>query len=172
MSDTLSHSPSRLAPAPLASSHRATSREGNFHKVTTPSHLRGRMIALILLSGYILFSPAWPQVFQQHNIFIRPWVMFSGVGEGVLKGEFILTRANGAETRLTPLEVAGLTRYPVKSQHYRFDPRVRSPADIKIFAQKICSGLTAGDTLSYVGYVGYGRGWSTPQTLSICGTEK
>ena len=46
-----------------------------------------RRLAFLLLAGFILLTPALPQLFGVQGMFLRQWTMFSGVGVGLLKGE-------------------------------------------------------------------------------------
>ena len=117
--------------------------------------LRGGVFAA--LAAYVLISPVFPQMLGSDFGFIRPWIMFRDVGVGVLKGEFVFTTRSGATERLTPLEILGADRYPVRRQPYRFDGLVFSDADIARFAAPFCAARAAeGADLRFEGRVGAG----------------
>ncbi len=54
------------------------------------------------LAAFILLVPAMPQLLGVHSPILRPWVMYSGVGFGLLQGEFVVTQENGVEVMSPP----------------------------------------------------------------------
>jgi hypothetical protein len=128
-----------------------------------------RLFAVAALGLWILISPALVQLAGLNLPFVRPWIMFKEVGIGVLKGEFIATYTNGAEERLTPLQVLGMPRYPVARQAYRFDRLVFRDADMARFAAGFCASR-AGQIadLSFKGRVGAGPGWRRIEMSDLC----
>lgn len=126
-----------------------------------------RRLVFYALAGFILLSPAPGQLFGQHYLLIREWVMYSGVGVGMPKGEFVLHDMSGGVTRLTPLEAAGLERYP-RTSHYLFATRIFEPQDIARFAAARCADLTPQQRLSFEGVVGTRQGWVAMPVENVC----
>lgn len=145
-------------------------------KINRPSGRFGvtdaRCVAILLLGGYALFSPALPQVAGIGAPYVRQWTMFSGSGVGVAKGVFSL-RAKGQTVReLSPLEAAGLARYPAHVPIYRFDRLISDEADIVRLAEPTCASLEPDQSLWFEGRVGRGLGWAEPQALLVCGKDR
>jgi hypothetical protein len=119
------------------------------------------------LAGFILLTPAVWQVFGHHSIWLRPWVMYSGVGVGILDGTFVLRTPDGAPREMTPLEALGLERYP-PIHHYAFDRRVGEDGRLDAFAGQLCETLPPGARLSFEGYVGTREGWRALSVEDVC----
>ena len=75
---------------------------------TDASPLRRAVFGLV--AAFILLAPAMPQVFGVHAPVFRPWVMFSGVGLGLLRGDFIVSRGGETE-RVSPEGFLNITHY-------------------------------------------------------------
>ncbi|MGF1551606.1 MAG: hypothetical protein ACFBWO_03775 [Paracoccaceae bacterium] len=128
---------------------------------------RSRTVGFVAVAGFVLLSPAVYQLFGYHTIWLRPWVMYSGVGVGVLDGEFVVRTDGEATRRLTPLEAFGLDRYPL-SYYYRFEQRVDGPETIGELAAPTCKQLSPGEALSFEGAVGTRRGWAPLAVRDVC----
>src|SRR6056297_1399736 len=93
--------------------------------------------AFALAALYITLSPMAPQLFGWGAPLVRPWTMYSGVGEGLPKGVFTARYADGREQRLTALQIMGLERYP-DTFHYSFKARISAPQDLAAWARDFC----------------------------------
>ncbi len=130
---------------------------------------RLRRALFAALAAWILFSPGLAQLAGIELPFVRPWIMFKDVGIGVLKGDFVATSLNGAEVRLTPLQVLGRSRYPIEAQPYRFENRVFADKDVKRFVADYCArqeGRIAD--LRFEGRVGAGPSWRPLVVGGLC----
>lgn len=109
------------------------------------------------LAGFILLAPALPQVLDVHSPIFRPWVMYSAVGLGLLRGDIVVTRAGGAEM-LTPEAFLGLKYYPrtmtLKDRHVVLDEAALS-ARMAAF----CEANVDVDRLSFDGRMAWLDGW-------------
>lgn len=121
------------------------------------------------LAAYILVSPFFVQVLGVDATFIRPWIMFKDVGVGVLKGEFVFTAKDGGVQHLSPLDVLGEERYPVRAQAYRFEKLVFKDEDVARFTSQFCAEH-AGDyeDLRFEGKVGAGAAWRPVSIGGLC----
>lgn len=123
---------------------------------------------VVVCGAYILFSPALPQMFGIGGDYVRYWRMFGGVGQGIMKGTFTLTEADGAQQELTPLQVLDLERYP-DTFHYTFDRIVKDiPAMAQVTSEFCQTHVDAGATLSFMGKVGVANGWGTLELEDVC----
>ncbi|NWG92325.1 MAG: hypothetical protein HXY21_07420 [Parvularculaceae bacterium] len=130
---------------------------------------RLRTGVFVALAAYILLSPLFVQAFGVETKIIRPWIMFKDVGTGILKGEFIATTAAGETYRLSPLDVLGAARYPVRVQPYRFDKLVLKDGDLIRFAAGWCAAHRAEFVdLRYEGRVGAGKSWRPLSASGLC----
>ena len=128
---------------------------------------RLRSAALGGLGLFIALSPAAGPVFGVHSVFLREWIMFSGGGIGVLKGQFSVVEADGTRAVLTPLEVLGLNHYH-SDPAFDFDPRVFEAADLRRFATQICDGQARPGRLSFTGMIGTRQGWQPIEAGDVC----
>ena len=126
-----------------------------------------RRAAFCLVAAVIYLGPAPGQLFGLHSPWLREWVMFSRVGEGILDGAFTLVRPDGPVETYTPLEAAGLARYPIVL-HYLFPRRVRDAGDLGRFAAPLCARAPAGAAVSFRGAVGDRDGWRPLQAEDVC----
>lgn len=127
-----------------------------------------RRLAFLLLALFILLAPALPQLFGATGLFLRPWVMFSGVGVGLLKGEFVVTGPDGVEARLAPHEALGQARYS-RAMATRFGYHVLSDEDLKRVSAGLCARIGAGRRLSFDGHRQWLDGWRPLADDDICG---
>ena len=123
---------------------------------------RSRRVAFAAIAAFIMLGPAPGQLFGLHSIALREWVMFSGAGVGLPKGQFTLHRGDRAVT-LSPLEVAGRSSY----LDLPFDRRIYEPADLRAFAAPICEGRRPA-RLSFKGHVATFTGWRALAADDIC----
>jgi len=144
---------------------RATGRSG-FGRL----RLRVRGVAFAAIGLFILLAPAAFQVFGVNHLLLRPWIMYSGAGIGLLKGEFRIAEPGRPVAVRTPLQLLGLDRYPFQ-RHYEFDRRVFEPGDLKRFAAEACAKLPAGATLSFDGVVGTRDGWKPLHASDVCALD-
>lgn len=126
-----------------------------------------RRLIFVVLAGFILLSPSLPQLFGVTHLFLRPWVMYAGVGTGLLKGTFVVTRAAGGEDHFTPLQVLGRTRY-VFNMNRKQSYEVHSEEDLHRFAQRLCGRLEPGDRLDFDGWYSTVRGWQPVEGRELC----
>lgn len=124
-----------------------------------------RTAAFALFALLVLFGPFGPQILQISYPLLRPWTMFSAVGVGILKGEFIATGRDGVERRLTPLQVLGLDHYPV-GLSFEHPMVVESPDDVRKIAQGFCADNDVD--LAFRGFVGGRQGWQTLEADALC----
>jgi hypothetical protein len=121
--------------------------------------------AFAAFAALIWLGPFASQILQIKHPLLRPWTMFSGVGVGILKGEFLALADDGAVTRLTPLQVLGRDRYPV-TRSTEFPLRIGKIEDLRSFAARFCETRSA--RLSFDGRVGGYQGWQALQADDIC----
>jgi hypothetical protein len=122
-----------------------------------------RRVAFAVLAAFILLGPAPGHLFGIHSVLLRNWIMFSGAGVGLLKGQFTLHRADGAVT-LSPIEAADLPSYLALP----IDRRIYKPADLKTFAARICGDVRETARLSFDGSVGTFAGWRALTVDDVC----
>lgn len=122
--------------------------------------------AYLAAAAFIVAAPLVPQLLGYQTPALRSWRMFSGVGLGMLRGEFIVITGD-AEARESPLQFFGLERYPV-GEFYRFDRLVLRHGDLERIAAARCAELPPGARLSYVGEVGILEGWTTLEIADLC----
>lgn len=126
-----------------------------------------RRVAFCLVAAFICLGPAPGHLLGQHHPWLREWRMFSGVGIGIPKGTFTIRNPDGTIRDLTPLEAAGLDRYP-NIKHYLFPGRVRAPQHLRRFAAALCEQAAIGANVSFEGAVGTRDGWLPMQADDIC----
>ncbi len=148
------------------SAHAETSRA---EKDRAPEYFR--RFAFYLLTLFIFIGPAPGQLFDKHSPWLREWIMFAGVGAGIPKGTFIVQHIDGTETEYTPLEAAGLDRYPI-ILHYRFEGRIFKTEHFGIFAQYLCTQTPQTSEVSFKGVVGTTEGWWPAHVSDICNSDK
>lgn len=124
--------------------------------------------AFTAMAAYMLFSPALPQLFGTGAPMVRQWTMFSGVGVGLPKGTFRIEYADGRTEDLSPLEVAGMTRYPVRRPIYRFDGYAKGPEGLAHFAAATCTTLPEGARLTFDGVLAERRHWTRMEAMRVC----
>lgn len=129
-----------------------------------------RRAAFVIIGAFLLLAPAPGQLLGLHNVLLREWIMFSGVGVGILKGEFTLQRADGEAATFTPLEMMGIEAYP-QTRHYLFDYRVFVDSDLKRVAEGVCGRSIEGDRLSFSGHVGTRDGWRAIDVDDVCALD-
>lgn len=125
-----------------------------------------RRAAFCVVGLFILLAPMFPHLFDLRSPFLRPWMMYSDVGVGILKGGFRVD--DGVSRRdLSPLQVMGLERYP-RLRHFLFEHRVHDSADVARLAEPFCATLGPGARLSFEGAVGTRQGWRPLQVNNVC----
>ncbi len=129
------------------------------------AQLRRGVFGLIAL--VILLGPAPGQLFGLHSPALREWVMYSGVGVGLLRGRFVIEEAGREIAAMTPLQALDLKRYP-KVKHYFFEHRVFAPADLAGYAAGLCAAAGPGQTVAYLGEVGTRQGWRPMAVADVC----
>lgn len=113
------------------------------------------------LSVFILLAPALPQIFGIHSVFLRPWIMYSNVGAGALKGSFTLTLPDRTVSELQPIDLHGGNNYP------RYRP-VYGAESLREFAAEFCAGLPEGAALTFEGARGSRHGWIAIGGQDLC----
>lgn len=132
---------------------------------------RLRHVCFTAIAAFILLGPAPGQLFGKTSPWLREWVMFSGVGVGIPKGQFTVNDANGSDQgSYTPLAAAGLDRYP-RMSHYRFENRVFASGDMAGFAAPLCASLAPGQHVSFEGWVGTRQGWAEMSIETVCAMQ-
>ena len=129
-----------------------------------------RKSLFVVFGAFILVSPVFPQVFKIGQPWIRQWTMFSGVGTGLMKGEFQVQYQNGETANISPLEFMGLTRYP-NTFDYEFQRRILSVKDLERLGQVFCDGHENIASLTYTGRIGIPTGWANLTTENLCKAE-
>ncbi len=124
-----------------------------------------RTAVFAILAGVILLGPGARQLLDMRTPIFRQWTMFSGVGVGILKGSFEVTDAAGASTRMSPLEVLELQRYPVQ-RSFLYDRLVAEPEDLRLFADRLCADGTA--RVAFHGQTGTRSGWRALDVDDVC----
>lgn len=126
-----------------------------------------RRSAFFALAAFILLGPAPGQLFDQRSPWLREWIMYSDVGVGLPKGVFAVHDASGPVAEYTPLQAAGLERYP-RIVHYFFDRRIFEQAHLTRYAADLCETLSPGQRLSFDGVVGTRKGWVPMPVANVC----
>ncbi len=125
-----------------------------------------RTLVFTGLAGVVLFGPGLRQALDLHTPLLRQWTMFSGIGVGVLKGEFEVTDASGTTIRMRPLDVLELQRYPLV-RSFLFDRLVSEPGDLRTFGARLCNDQTT--RVAFHGHTGTRQGWVPLDVDDICG---
>ena len=116
-----------------------------------------RRVVFGVLAAFILLAPALPQVFGVYSPMFRGWVMYSTVGLGLLRGDIVVTRADGIET-LTPDALLGIQHYPwmmsLKDRHLVLDE-----ATLSAHMSAYCTKNAAAISLSFQGQMSWLDGW-------------
>ena len=129
---------------------------------------RFQKAGILAAAAFISLGPAIPQVFGVAQDYVRPWVMFSGVGQGTMKGTFTLTKTDGSTQTYTPLEIMSLERYP-NIFPYEFDRLLLDRDAMTPIVSAFCSERVGqGDILSYAGLVGAQNGWALYEAEDVC----
>ena len=139
--------------------------------MSSPTFASKRILPSVLFAlaaGYLLLSPALPQLGGWGSPWIRQWTMFSGVGVGLPKGTFILEEADGTAIELPPLAVAGLSRYPVRQPIYYYDGYVGSADDLALYADVTCRHLREGSRLRFSGTIAQKYDWLAVENALVC----
>ncbi|KPQ11682.1 MAG: hypothetical protein HLUCCO17_05710 [Saliniramus fredricksonii] len=128
-----------------------------------------RRAGFVGIALFILLAPSAGQVFGVKHLLLREWVMYSGVGVGIPRGEFRIWRGDHMVATLSPLEALDLPAYP-SVIHYTFAHRVLDDADLPAFAARLCEALADhdGDRVSFEGVVGTRAGWRRAQHGDVC----
>ena len=122
-----------------------------------------RRTAFAGLATLILLGPAPGQLFGLHTMVLREWRMFAGAGVGLPQGQFTLHRAAGTVT-MSPLQAAGLPSYLALP----IDRRIAAPADLKVFAARVCDKLQETERRSFEGSVGTPDGRQVLAVHDVC----
>ena len=127
------------------------------------SSVKWRRAAFAGLAAFILLGPAPGQLFGLHTMGLREWKMFAGAGVGLPQGRFTLHRADRTVT-MSPLEAAGLPSYLALP----IDRRIAAPADLRVFAARLCGTLHEAERLSFAGSVGTHAGRQPLAVDDVC----
>ena len=127
------------------------------------SSVRWRRAAFAGLAAFILLGPAPGQLFGLHTMVLREWKMFAGAGVGLPQGRFTLHRAGGTVT-MSPLEAAGLPSYLALP----IEQRIAAPADLRVFAARVCGTLRETERLSFAGSIGTHGGRQALAVDDVC----
>jgi hypothetical protein len=93
--------------------------------------------------------------------------MFSAIGLGLLKGEFVVHSAAAGSRSLAPLDVLGIKRYPLITAPDQ-PHQVTSSDDLARISADFCKQLKDNETLSFEGWVATGRGWEPLRGENLC----
>ena len=130
--------------------------------------LRLRAVIFCFFALLIGVGPFFPQVMNTGSPWLRPWVMYAGVGVGVLKGDFTATYADGSSSTLTPLEILNLENYH-KLRVFRYSHRVYNEVDLRRVVSPWCAAQSGQlSDLAFRGKVGLGRGWADVDVSGLC----
>lgn len=139
--------------------------------VRRPGGLRAqvRRIGFGVIALFILLAPSAGQVFGVNHLLLREWVMYSGVGIGIPKGEFRIWRGDQIVATLSPLEALDLPAYP-SVIHYTFQHRILGDEDFPGFAAQLCAALADhdADRVSFEGVIGTRQGWRSAREGDLC----
>lgn len=148
-----------------------TSVDGRGGRDERPGGLRlqARRIGFTAIALFILLAPAAGQIFGVKHLLLREWVMYSGVGVGIPKGEFRIWRGDQPVATLSPLEALELTAYP-RVIHYTFPHRILGDEDLPGFAARLCAALADhdADRVSFEGVIGTRQGWRSARHGDLC----
>jgi hypothetical protein len=127
-----------------------------------------RVAIFFAFAALILLGPFAAQVLGSKSRLFRPWTMFSAVGVGIPKGEFIGTAPDGSVRRLTPLQVLGIDRYPVMLS-FEYQTSAKGDGGLRKFASDYCA--KHGGKLSFRGYIGSRQGWHAADADDLCASR-
>lgn len=128
-------------------------------------------VGYLAIAAFILLGPAVYQIFGYKTYTLRTWRMYAGVGVGVLRGEFSLSRGAEKIGRETPLQFFGLDRYANVGVIDQTD-LVRTEEDLTRLAEARCAELEPGVQISFKGFQGTFTGWAPLSMTDICGGQK
>jgi len=130
---------------------------------------QARRIGFTAIALFILLAPAAGQIFGVHHLLLREWVMYSGVGVGIPKGEFRIWQGDQPLATLSPLEALDLPAYP-RVIHYTFPHRILRDEDFPRFAARLCGALADhdADRVSFEGVIGTREGWRSARHHDLC----
>lgn len=129
-----------------------------------------KVIGFLIVGAFILLAPALPQLFGIQSPFLRPWIMYAGVGTGILKGEFLVTRPDKSTAVYASRDVLGVRLYP-RSGIYEHRYQVGDADELRAVVAIFCEQLTVSDTLSFRGQVSAERGWKPLEGADLCRTR-
>lgn len=127
-----------------------------------------RAAIFFAFAALILLGPLAVQVFGSKSRLFRQWTMFSAVGVGIPKGEFIAAAADGSVRRLTPLQVLGIDRYPVMLS-FEYQTSANGDGGLRKFASDYC--VKHGGKLSFRGHIGSRQGWQAAAEDDLCASR-
>lgn len=134
--------------------------------ITQDKSPRLRRVAFGGLAAFILWAPAIQQVFHIYSPLFRPWVMYSGVGLGLLRGDVEITRTDGSE-RLSPEAFLNVRFYPstmsIRDRHVVLDEGALV-ARIKAY----CRANPDAIAVSFEGEVSGLQGWRPISAAEAC----
>ncbi len=119
-----------------------------------------------VVAAFVLLAPALPQVFGVHAALFRPWVMYSGVGLGLLQGEFAVTR-DGEVEMLSPESFLNINHY-VRSMSLSAPHVVLDEAALIDRITAYCEANRNVTTVSFDGKVSGIRGWRPMRVTAEC----
>lgn len=118
------------------------------------------------LAAFILLAPAMPQLLGVHSPIFRPWVMYSGVGFGLLQGEFVVTRETGVEV-MTPPSFFNLTRYP-NAMRLTEPYLVFDEAGLARQVSQFCAANESALSVAFTGRIAMPQGWVALEANNAC----
>ncbi|MEM7267814.1 MAG: hypothetical protein AAF401_01025 [Pseudomonadota bacterium] len=131
--------------------------------MTAPPLRRAMYVAL---GCFILLAPAAPQIFGVNSVLFRPWIMYSLVGVGVMRGDFVAETAAGG-AKITPFQVMMRNRYPqdlsLNAGHVVLDERT-----LKRFTAPYCAQYQDVIALTFEGEVAFPDGWRALSAEARC----
>ena len=133
--------------------------------VAKPEAPPARRLIFGAVAAFILLGPALPQVFGVYNPLFRPWVMFSGVGLGLLRGDVVV---EGAETTLLSPETFLSVAYYPHTMSIRDAHVVLSEEALIARMASYCAEHAEVTALSFDGDLSGLKGWRAVSVRHDC----
>ena len=135
----------------------------------------GRLVAFFVLAAWIFGGPVYKQVLGGKSKWIRPWVMFSGKGIGVVKARFEKVDRKGRHRKV---DLAKLFDAPPPFATFDDKPdkrvwMIHSRAQWNSLVHKICRKLGRRGDLRATAYIGRKAGWLplADEDTNLCSPE-
>jgi hypothetical protein len=116
---------------------------------------RLRLLAFVAILAFELGEPAYRQVFGGTNRFVRKWIMFEGIGLGVVDARFSEALPDGRSVAVDRFATLGLNR----TSSPRDVRRIVHESNLRAVGQRLCAASAPGTDLRVVARIAERSGW-------------